>query len=293
MKVELLNPYRDARGEWVRANLHGHSREHSGCASVPLSEGARMYHDLGAHVMAVTDHDHVTDLDAMRAAYPDMVFLHGFEHSREGHLLFIGESVPPLYLFPVDAALTFADGLLTIAAHPQPQVGAEHWNRSKIEALPRLPDGIEIYDGHYGTARLRARGTRPQYTALWDELLTSGLRLWGFANDDFHDPVDFDNAFNMLLVEELSPAAVVCAAKEGRCYASTGLMLKEVWEEGGHVMVEVGTPCAGRFVGPGGRALAQSQGLEFEYQVTDEAYVRFEAEAECGQLFLQPMFGKE
>ena len=292
MTVELLNPYRDGRGGWVRGNLHGHSREHSGCASVPLAEGARMYHDLGARFMAVTDHDHVTDLEAIRAAYPDMVLLQGFEHSRNGHLLFIGETVPPLFVFPVEEALALAGDLLTIAAHPQPQAGSEHWNRNRIEALRRLPDGIEIYDGHYGTARLRARGTRPQYTDLWDELLTAGVRLWGFANDDFHDPVDFDNAFNMLLIEEMTPTAIIRAAKNGRCYASTGLTLKGIWESGGHVRVDVGTPCTGRFIGPGGRTLAQSRGREFEYQVTDEAYVRFEAEAKNGQLFLQPMFRK-
>lgn len=290
MTVELLNPYREVRGEWVRGNLHGHSREHSGCASVTLAEGARMYHDLGARFMAVTDHDHVTDLAAIRETYPDMTLLQGFEHSRNGHLLFIGAKVPPLHVFPVGGALVLAGDLLTIAAHPQPTVGGEHWTLEKIESLRRLPDGIEIYDGHYGTARLRARGTRPQYTEFWDELLTAGLRLWGFANDDFHDPVDFDNAFNMVRVEELSPAAIVRAAKEGRCYASTGLILKEIREDKGRVRVEVGTPCTGRFIGPGGRTLAQSRGGVFEYKVTDEAYVRFEAEAESGQLFLQPMF---
>ena len=292
MTVELLNPYGDGCGQWVRGNLHGHSREHSGCASVSLAEGARMYHDLGARFMAVTDHDHVTDLGAIRESSPDMVVLQGFEHSRNGHLLFIGEKVPPLHVFPVGGAIVLAGGLLTIAAHPQPTVGGEHWTREKIESLRRLPDGIEIYDGHYGTARLRARGTRPQYTALWDELLTAGVSVWGFANDDFHDPVDFDNAFNMVLVEEVSPASIVRAAKEGRCYASTGLTLKDICEQGGHVRVDVGTPCTGRFIGPGGRTLSQSRGGEFEYQVTEEAYVRFEAEAEGGQLFLQPMFRK-
>ena len=286
----MFNPYQDARGQWVRGNLHGHCREHSGCASVPLVQGAQMYHDIGARFIAVTDHDWVTDLEAVRLAYPDMVFLEGFEHSQDGHMLVVGESVPPLYEFAVEEALTRAGDLLTIAAHPQPKRGSEHWTLEKMLALRRHPDGIEIYDGHYGIARLRARGTSPQYTHFWDELLTHGLRLWGFADDDFHDPPDFDNAFNMVLVEELTAAAIVRASKRGRCYASTGLILRGIQEDDGQITVDVGIPCAGRFIGPHGEILHESAGTTFAYRATDEAYVRFEAEGETGRLFLQPMF---
>lgn len=293
MSVRLLNPYRGKDGQWVRANLHGHCRESSGCAAVTLSEGVQQYHRIGTQILAVTDHDVVTDLAAVGAAYPDMVFLEGFEHSEGKNLLFIGPEVAPLYERPLDEAMALADGLLTIVCHPQPEEGREYWSLEKIVALGRLPDGIEVYNGHYGIERMLARGRTPLYTRFWDEMLTAGHRVWGFANDDFHDLGDFDNAYNMVLVEERSAAAALRAAKSGCFYATTGLALADLAETDGNIEVELVAPSTGRFVGPGGTILAEAQDVRFGYTVTSEAYVRFEAENESGRLFLQPMFRED
>jgi hypothetical protein len=159
-----------------------------------------------------------------------------------------------------------------------------------MEELGTWTDGTEVYNGHYGIERALAQGRWPLYTEFWDELLTAGHRLWGYANDDFHDPDDFGNAFNMVLVDEISPAAVIVAAKAGRCYGSTGILLEEVTAEGGQILVEVNAESVGRFVGPGGTELATHEGSRFTYAVGDETYVRFEAEGEIGRIFLQPMF---
>ena len=290
MSATLHNSCRAQEGQWIRGNFHCHCSENSGCSTVPLAEGVRRYHEIGARFLAVTDHDCVTDLSKIRARYPGMIFLEGFEYSKCENVLFIGEKVPPLHNRTLDGALTGAAGLLTVICHPQPRPNEEYWPFDKILALPRLPDGIEIYNGHYGVESMIARGITPLYTALWDRLLTAGRRLWGFANDDFHDPADFDNAFNMVLVREQSAAAVLDAAKNGRFYASTGLLLDRVGEDGGRISVAVAEDCTGRFIGPGGTVLAEAAGRTFEYEATDEAYVRFEAEAESGKLFLQPMF---
>ena len=288
--MKLLNPYREKQGRWVRGNFHGHTSEGSGCATVSLREGVKQYHDIGAAFMAVTDHDVLTDLGVMRAEFPGIVCLQGFEHSRSHHLLFIGEEVPPLYELPLGDALAQADDLLTILCHPEPTPGEEYWSRRRILSIGQLPDGIEVFNGHYGTEKLRARGRNPLYTHLWDEMLTKGHRLWGFTNDDFHDPADFGNAYNMVLVEEVTPVAVIRAAKAGAFYGTTGLMLREVSEEDGRIVVAVEQPCEGRFVGPQGKVLSASDGDEFEYTVSIEPYVRFEAEGDQGLLFLQPMF---
>jgi len=288
--MEILNPYHDRSGKWVRGNFHGHSSEGSGCATVPLREGVTQYHDIGAAFMAVTDHDVVTDLEALKTEFLDLILLSGFEHSALRHLLFIGEEVPTLHELPLEDALARAGDLLTILCHPEPVPGEEYWTIERILSLGRLPDGIEIYNGHYGTERLLERGRSPRYTHLWDDLLTKGHRLWGFANDDFHDPPDFSNAYNMVLVEELTPAAVIQAAKAGAFYGTTGLLLREIGGADCHVTVAVEEACTGRFIGPNGSLLAESDGREFEYTLSSQPYVRFEAESEQGQLFLQPMF---
>ena len=62
-----------------------------------------------------------------------------------------------------------------------------HWQT----ALPLLPIGHTV---GMGGSQIRIRQQLktyppiPYYADFWDELLTAGHRLWGFANDDFHDP---------------------------------------------------------------------------------------------------------
>lgn len=291
MGTALENPYHNLSGTWIRGSFHGHCDENSACASVPLAEGVKKYSDLGVGVITLTDHDTVTDLTAMQAAYPDLAFLEGFEYSSRENVVFVGPKVGPLYKLSLEEALKQAGDLLTIICHPRPHAnGRDYWTKNMLEALGTWPDGIEVFNGHYGTATALSNGRWPLYTNFWDELLTAGHHLWGFANDDFHDPEDFNNAFNMLLVEDQAPESVVKAAKAGRCYASTGLLLNMISEQSGHIAVEVDAPCIGSFVGPGGQELAKSQGIRFEYTTKDEAYVRFEAEGDTGQIFLQPMW---
>lgn len=291
MNAELHNPYRGPRGQWLRGIFHCHCKEGSGCGAVPLSEAARMYRAIGADFLAVTDHNRVTDIEAVKAATPGLVFLQGFEHSQELHLLFVGPSASSLPELPLREALAqTGPDLLTIVSHPQPKKDMAYWSRRKILAFDARPDGIEIFNGHYTTERMRAQGCLPQYTDFWDELLTGGNSLWGFANDDFHDVEDFNNAFNMVLAEERTAEAIVRAAKSGRSYASTGLLLKEFAEDRGHIAITLETAAVGRFRGPRGNIRSQAEGRHFEYTATDEAYVRFEAEGAAGRLFLQPLF---
>jgi hypothetical protein len=285
------NPYEKNTGTWIRGSFHGHCDENSRCASVPLAESVRCYSELGVGFVTLTDHDIVTDLQEMAAAYPQLAFLEGFEYSSRENVLFAGPQVDPLYELSLEEALAKAADLLTVVCHPRPHAdGRDYWTRPMLEELGVWPDGIEVYNGHYGTATALGNGRQPLYSAFWDELLSAGHRLWGYANDDFHDPEDFANAFNMVLVEEHTSAAVVRAAKAGRCYASTGLLLQSVRQDGGQIEVAVDAPCSGTFVGPEGRVLAQGEGTHFVYRAGDETYVRFEARGESGRIFLQPMW---
>jgi hypothetical protein len=287
----MNNPYSNLVGKWVRGSFHGHCSENSACSSVALADSVKQYADLGVGFVTLTDHDTVTDLTAMRQAYEGLVFLEGFEYSSRENVLFAGPTMGPLYELSLEEALARAGDLLTVVCHPRPHAsGRDYWTRQMLEDLGTWPDGIEVYNGHYGIESAIANGRWPLYSDFWDELLSAGHRPWGYANDDFHDPEDFSNAFNMILVEQVTPEAIVRAAKAGRCYASTGLLLETVTEEQGHITVAVDAPCTGLFIGPGGKERAKSEGTHFEYRADDEAYVRFEAEGETGRLFLQPMF---
>jgi hypothetical protein len=286
----LLNPYEGCRGRWVRGSIHGHSREGSACATVPLATGVARYAVAGSAFVTVTDHDHVTDLSEMRARHPELAFLEGFEYSKCENVLFVGEKVPPLHRLPLQEALAAADGLLTVICHPTPSRSREYWTVDMIMALDPPPMGLEIFNGHYIGPHGIYKDPNPLYTDTWDALLDRGLRAWGFANDDYHDPVDLGRAFNMVNVEEVTASALVQAMRAGQCYASTGLLLESIADEGTRVSVRLAGSARGRFVGEGGRILAESEGLEFAFDARSEPRVRFEAEGRQGRVFLQPFF---
>jgi len=289
--MPLINQLAGTNDTWLRGSFHGHSDEHSACASVPLADSLRQYEQVGAGFYTLTDHDHVTDLKAAREQYPQLSMLHGFEYSTRGNVVFCGPEVTDLYRESLEDALLHAGDLLTIVCHPQPMGAArEYWTRRKLEALGTMPDGIEVYNGHYGTATGRANGRQPLYNDFWDDLLTAGHHVLGFGNDDFHDPEDFSNAWNMVNVDDASPAGVVAAAKAGRSYATTGLLLESIVVDTDHVEVNVSAPAQGRFVGPGAQVLAAAEGTHFSYDAGAEKYVRFEAESDAGRIFLQPLW---
>ena len=91
-------------------------------------------------------------------------------------------------------------------------------------------------------------------------MLTAGHRLWGYANDDFHDPDDFGNAWNMVRVEEVVPAAIIAAARAGHSYATTGLLLEEFSIDEKRIRVDLTTLASGKFIGPEGKQLAAGDG---------------------------------
>jgi hypothetical protein len=285
-----IDPYAGCRGTWVRGNLHGHSSESSGCASVPLFAGIERHWKAGARFLAITDHDTVTDLSAARARWPDVTFLEGFEWSRSENILFIGEKVPPLYRHPLPEALHKAAGLLTVICHPRPYLRRDYWTIPMILTLDPAPLAIEVYNSHYGRPTRADPGPNPLYTDTWDALLTKGLRVWGFANDDSHDPPDFGRTATVANVEDRTPASLMKALKTGRFYGTTGLMQEEVRVSGDAISVRLDSEARGRFVGPGGKVLQESTSADFSFRASDEDYVRFEAEGPKGRIFLQPFF---
>jgi len=285
-----LNPYADCSGTWVRGNLHGHSSESSGCASVPLFVGIQKHWNAGARFLALTDHDTVTDLSEARARWPEITFLEGFEWSRSENILFIGEKVPRLYEHGLPDALRRAAGLLTIICHPRPHLRRDYWTVPMILALDPPPVAIEVYNAHYSRPMRTDAGPNPLYTETWDALLTQGLRVWGFANDDSHNPSDFGLTATVANVPDRSAASLMNALMAGRFYGTTGLQLESISVMGDEISVHLDSEAQGRFIGPEGRLLSGAQGRAFSWRAGGKDYVRFEAEGAVGRIFLQPFF---
>jgi hypothetical protein len=144
--------------------------------------------------------------------------------------------------------------------------------------------------------------------ALWDEVLSAGHVLYALATDDAHHfsdagerrrtgkfAYDGDRAWIMVRADKTS-AAIRSALVAGDFYASTGVSLSELERGHGRIRLRVDSALEGehrvRFVGAGGRLLAEQRGLEAELALpAGEAYLRAVVDGPDGaRAWVQPVF---
>jgi hypothetical protein len=142
---------------------------------------------------------------------------------------------------------------------------------------------LEIASGH---PYVNMQGP-PSVESMWDELLTSGKRIWGIAVDDSHHlqrPWDTDMAppgkgWIVVRAEKREAAAILDAIRRGDFYASTGVELESYTASAESIALKVREKNGARyriqFIGRGGRVLQESAGAEASYAIHgDEGYVR-------------------
>jgi hypothetical protein len=175
------------------------------------------------------------------------------------------------------------------------------------ENLRRL-DGLEIYNGYFArrkTPEGNEDGGAGIATRLWDACLDHGLRMWGFANDDCHsfDPAGADspfNGFNVAWTRDLTREAVLEALREGRFYASSGIVVDHIDVTASTLRVRAKAATHIRVIGRGGRELASADGGELTYELDgSERWLRVELQNDTRvvpektytqQAWLQPIF---
>jgi len=142
---------------------------------------------------------------------------------------------------------------------------------------------------------------------LWDDVLSRGARVYGLATDDAHHfPGDGvtrvgsalysgDRGFVMVRAHK-TVEAIREALLRGDFYATTGIVVRELDATSAALRIAI-EPVSGvshtvRFVGRGGRVLAESSGSEASYAPRgDEGYVRAVVAASSGQkAWIQPVF---
>lgn len=188
-----------------------------------------------------------------------------------------------------------------------------------VEDMAQLPDGtlFEVWNGHPlinnlgGTndAGHKALSTEE----LWDALLSRGKRLWGVASDDSHDYHDLANADSprpgrgwiVVRAERLAPDTIVESLRRGDFYASTGITLADYRASDreieidiypgtrfGNRMIPTDSRYLTRFIGKGGRVLAEVPGTRPRYSLRgDEGYVRaVVVDANGNRAWTQPVF---
>ena len=226
---ELQSPYRE-EGTWLRGNLHTHSTNSDGVRDPELV--AQDYGARGYDFLAISDHDVFTDPEGYEGH--GVMPIPSVEVSTGGpHTLHIGATtaVEPATDRQAVVDAIRGDGGIAIPAHPNWDRAFDHWPQADLRRISGYA-GLEIYNGlveqHPGSGYATDR---------WDQLLSTGRRVWGYANDDAHRPWEVAKGWTVAQVDEETPEAVVEALAAGRCYASSGVSVTAIETDGGAIHI--------------------------------------------------------
>lgn len=296
---------------WYQGNLHCHTTNSDGDSTPAVVAG--FYRDMGFDFVALTDHNHLTqpseggDLGPKFLVLPSSEYTSGF-NDIPVHVNGIGLNRPVL----VEPASSVLDALrrgveqcklqdaLCMLNHP-------NWCWAFGAAEMAQAGGahlFELFNGSY-TCNSEGSPSRPSTEAMWDELLSQGIRIWGAASDDCHsykilpfNPHRDPPASGWVVVRaaSLTQAALIASLKAGDFYATTRILLEDVLVEKAKLSLRI-KPWGEihfltSFIGRGGKVLKQQEGLHPVYEFKgDEGYVRARVNCSDGhRAWTQPVF---
>jgi hypothetical protein len=291
------------RPRWYKGNTHTHTINTDGDSS-PI-DVVRFYREQGYNFVILSDHDSITPTDGLnaifgtsesnatdRTALPFRPFMliPGEEVTdafipeaadpkfkdlgrKEVHLIAMnprdvvsrqkGDSVADTLQRDVDA-IRRAGGV-PIINHPNFVWSLTAADLKQVRNAPLL----EIWNGHMQTNNLGG-GETPSAEAMWDDVLSSGVRMFGVAADDAHffktPPLPAAHsapgrAYVMVRAERFTRDAILAAMERGDFYSSTGVELAEYSSDGASITLRVAALAQSRyrvtFIGRGGRTLQE------------------------------------
>lgn len=206
------------KGLWLKGAIHCHSTVSDGLLNP--EDVARFYEARGYTLLSITDHHKIVS----KVKCFNGIYQPGVEISRDKcklgepyHIVALGVDDPAI-LDIKDAQLLIDYvndvGGLTFIAHP-------YWSSLLHEDLIRLEGyvGIEVYNT--GCDVEVAKGYSLTH---WDDLLSSGKKVWGLAVDDSHSYLlplkDADGGWIWVNVDDENSDEILKSIREGRFYSS-------------------------------------------------------------------------
>ncbi|MFO7693672.1 MAG: CehA/McbA family metallohydrolase [Vicinamibacterales bacterium] len=299
--------------KWFKGNTHTHTLNSDG-DSTP-DDVVRWYREQRYHFLFLTDHNVVTPVEGLNAVFamPErFLVIRGDEVTDQAagkpvHLNMLGGQgvVPPQGGDTVAEALRRNVAAISAAGGV---VSINHPNFGWAMSAADLAGGqgahlIEIHNGHF-MVNNAGGGGYPSVEALWDGMLSAGIRIFGVASDDMHQlkqPWASASArpgqgWVVVRAARLTAESVVAALAAGDFYASTGVELSDVQATPQRLVVTVREQSFAKytiqFIGQGGRILKEAVSSPAQYDITGgEGYVRARILDSNGRMaWTQPVF---
>ena len=310
-----VNPYGGLPGagsRWYKCNFHVHdvSPEDPGSFASILKK----YKAAGYDIIVNSGQKDFYDTRGA-AAEAGITTYKGQEYVEKDGILLIGTDrfISGTPQQAVDACR--AAGGFSVACHPgiAPWLLAEggvFLTPADIAALKGLT-GVEILNGCIPLVSMGGGILgKAIEVGVWDGMLSQGVLVWGFGNDDYHSPHEINTAWTEIFARSDRYEDVRAAVSQGCLCASNGLRLKRFDFEGGVLTVWADYPIFlenpgyieeypsfhddidYKFVGASGKVLSRQSGTAVSLKIGgDEPYVRVEARgADGASLWTQPLY---
>lgn len=260
-------------GKWYKGNLHSHSTASDG--SFSPEELADCYREKGYDFIAITDHNKFLD-PGYKFRNKDILAIPGVEFDfhdiltgKYFHMVglgFEGElKLPDRVTVQNAVSMIRARGGHVIIPHP-------YWMGLTINDLAPLGKilGIEVFN------KIATEVGRGYSTVHWDDLLTSGKKVWGLAVDDTHYSLSRFGGWIMLKASSLDLPSVMKSLSLGHFYATQGPEFYDISVRNGVIAVKCGPVSNIYFIGANRRgrneAFCRSYEENRDYESVDSVF---------------------
>lgn len=209
-------------GELKKGTIHVHT-ENSPCGHYPTKDVCDLYFGeiMKYDFLSFTDHMTITKTTC---DYKGKIIMPGIEFKRhDKQMLGVGitnieDNPDDLYNHQMLIDKINANNGIAIICHPH-LYRDDYWSCKELIALSGY-SGIEIYNHN---EKMNNSG-RAVATDLWDKILLSGKKIYGYANDDMHHSSRVGGGYMMVLATD--ERSLISSLENGLFYSSSGLDAK-------------------------------------------------------------------
>ncbi len=304
--TEFYNPYKvmeEKRYSWLMTNFHIHNTKTQSDGSEieskkGLSELFKCYKNAGYDVVMFSSQQSWYDT-AEEGRAVGIKSINGQEYLEYDGILLVGTNRFIIGMPQESIDECIKDSGFAILCHPNLATESAMSHKQLEELKGAI--GVEIYNGCLSRKTINGVSLGAGLAVdFWDKVLTSGKVLWGFGNDDSHEPYEIHVGWTEIYTASDSFCDIKSAVKRGSLCASRGLRLEDFRLEDNElsVMARYTYQKSDRieycFIGEGGKVLKRDSGSFGRYIIDgNEKYIRVEAISPDGSmLWTQPILNK-